>query len=714
MISEKPGRNGACELFLLSMASLFVELLVIRWMSADVRAFTVFRTFPLVTCFVGLGAGFAIGHDRIFKFTPFAALLFTLTMFMCDASGISFWGFPSIHNYQWQGLLPAPASILPLVSFMLTLFLLLAGPFAMCLCIGSRLGVLFNRQSPLHAYGMNLAGAIAGSMVFAALSYSGLEPWFLLAAICLLILFFVIRNHNLSWGPVAAVALMFLAGIFPGRQTSWVSTIQTDFSKEPTRTYWSPYQRLDVSVFRTGVMQYSETDGLELATNRAFYQYCFLDVDAGHYPPASARLIADRGKHYELPFGMVQPRDVLVVGAGLGQDVIYALKCGAQTVDAVEIDPVIVRLGKRFNAAYASLKVNLICDDARHFLGANKKKYDLIIFSLLDSHTVVGQGSSVRLDAYVYTVESITQAMSALKPGGVLVASFFAAVPWIPDRLYGTMKTAAGYAPMVLTDKESKSWRGNMCFVLGDRVRDGTQITPAGWEIATLGETSRILTDDWPFLYVKTGGVDVLYMLVVAQILMISIFAVRRHLFAGPDASLWQMFFLGAAFLLLELHAISFLSLIYGSTWLTSAIVINGILIMILIANMLVIKIGHLFIKRQPMLYLALLSLILMSYLLPPEIILRGSVETYGRVLLTALTLLPMCVAGIIFAAAFSTATNAARSLAFNLFGAVIGGLLEYLSVFYGIKSLELIAAVLYLFSFACLIRNRAKVPEHV
>lgn len=48
--------------------------------------------------------------------------------------------------------------------------------------------------------------------------------------------------------------------------------------------------------------------------------------------------------------------------------------------------------------------------------------------------------------------------------------------------------------------------------------------------------------------------------------------------------------FLGAAFLLLELQSIARLSLLYGSTWYTSAIVINSVLLMILGANFLVIK----------------------------------------------------------------------------------------------------------------------------
>ena len=65
--SETPenGKPPYMELFFLSLASLIVELLIIRWISADIRAFTIFKTFPLVTCFVGLGVGTAqTSHQR--------------------------------------------------------------------------------------------------------------------------------------------------------------------------------------------------------------------------------------------------------------------------------------------------------------------------------------------------------------------------------------------------------------------------------------------------------------------------------------------------------------------------------------------------------------------------------------------------------------------------------------------------------------------------
>jgi Flp pilus assembly pilin Flp len=53
--------------------------------------------------------------------------------------------------------------------------------------------------------------------------------------------------------------------------------------------------------------------------------------------------------------------------------------------------------------------------------------------------------------------------------------------------------------------------------------------------------------------------------------------------------------------------------------------------------------------------------------------------------------------AGVIFSEALRRAKETAQPLASNLSGAVVGGMLEYGSILWGIKSLYLIAAVVYI-----------------
>jgi hypothetical protein len=202
----------------------------------------------------------------------------------------------------------------------------------------------------------------------------------------------------------------------------------------------------------------------------------------------------------------------------------------------------------------------------------------------------------------------------------------------------------------------------------------------------------------------STNVIDWPYFLVLAAVLLMSVYAARRFLFAQNTLSCWHMFFMGAAFLLLELHAISFLSLLYGSTWITSAIVINSILIVILIANAAVKQFSEKISKNLLLVYAGLFISIVISYFLPTDILLAAAQNNQFAIycFMTIITILPMGIAAIIFAVAFASATNISQAMAFNLFGAVIGGLLEYLSNYFGIRALDLLAAGLYFASALC------------
>lgn len=701
--------RNALELFWLSAVSLFFELLIIRWVSADIRAFTVFRTFPLITCFVGLGVGFAIGKDENYKYLPLATLLFALLLKLADFVGIGFWGFPSLSVFQWNNLvgLMHVTDTAYLVVFMLVIILLLAFPFGMCVCIGARLAVLFSGMKPLHAYSLNVGGAIAGSVLFPVLSYLGLAPWqLLLIGFAPIAVDMFLKERKIAPAALLVFILVPLAYLcVPSQHGKPLIPALTNYRAQEAKTLWSPYQRIDLSVYRDPARN-NQFLGLELSVNRAFYQY-FFNLIPGTVISDTELIGSSLRKDYNLPFSFNSAEDVLIVGAGTGQNVSSALAAGAQHVDAVEIDPVILEVGRKYNPDYSSAKVSLICDDARHFMAQSKKHYDVINFSTLDSHTVAGLGSSVRIDAYVYTKESIETALSLLKDDGVIEISFVTNGPWMEKRLYDTFTRAAGYPPRVLEGKMIGT-----IFLLGPQVKNGTIKMPADYLSRKEEPGSvRILTDDWPYLYVRTDVVDWPYLLVLGEIMLISLWAGRHFLFVKPEGSSWQMFFLGAAFMLLELHAISYLSLLYGSTWVTSALVINFILAIILVANAFVDRYTMAFTRRQDLVYLLLLLSIFTSYLLP-SMNLTGSGQGSRMIacgLVSLLTILPMGIAAVVFAGSFAAVTSVSRALAFNLFGAVVGGLLEYLSNYTGIRSLNLVAMTLYVFSAICCFANRTK-----
>src|SRR6202165_3467364 len=99
---------------------------------------------------------------------------------------------------------------------------------------------------------------------------------------------------------------------------------------------------------------------------------------------------------------------MLVIGAGSGNDVSRALEWGAERVDAVEIDPVIYSLGSRDHPdkPYSDHRVFVHLDDGRNYLHSTKKKYDLIIYALVDSLVLHSGHSNIRLESYLFTAEA--------------------------------------------------------------------------------------------------------------------------------------------------------------------------------------------------------------------------------------------------------------------------------------------------------------------
>ena len=166
-----------------------------------------------------------------------------------------------------------------------------------------------------------------------------------------------------------------------------------------------------------------------------------------------------------------------------------------------------------------------------------------------------------------------------------------------------------------------------------------------------------------------------------------------------------HMFFLGAAFLLIEVTAISKLMLLFGSTWVVNVFVISAVLVMILLANLLVLK-------RPPATLLPAYGLLLVSlllaYLVPVDRLFIGGYLLKG-VLAGLLYSLPVFFAGIIFATAFAGSRSAASALGSNLIGGVLGGLAECVSYLTGIRFLTILAMLFYLAAFLLWRRNSAE-----
>lgn len=144
--------------------------------------------------------------------------------------------------------------------------------------------------------------------------------------------------------------------------------------------------------------------------------------------------------------------------------------------------------------------------------------------------------------------------------------------------------------------------------------------------------------------------------------------------------------------MLLEAQIVSKMALLFGTTWVVNAVVVSGLLCLIVGANLVY---GAL--PRIPLsiAYAGLFLSLALMYAVPLQKLFFESWMLRG-VVATLILCTPVFFAGIIFISSFARAGFRGSALGSNLFGSLIGGLLESSSLWFGLKSLTVIAALLY------------------
>jgi len=696
------------DLLWLSALSLFFELVAIRWLASEIRAFTIFKNFPLIACYVGLGYGYMKDSGNgLFKLFPFLLLALVAIVSTSDLTGLTYMLVPGLRtgiHAGWMDMTHPPKAAIEDMRLYTTLsiavffgiFVLVA---AMMAAMGQRLGKLFNSGPALQSYLVNLIGSALGILVFSVLSFCGTPPlvWITIGCLCALWSF---RETKIGMGVL--VGVIALVALMPAR-----SVFDLGPNGKP-RIEWSPYHRVDVAPQYYGDPKAPDAKrvGLRVSVNKGYFQQA-LNLSPefiNSLPDAERKRVEDfRFDQYELPYFFLKPKRVLIMGAGTGNDVASALKNGAEYIDAVEIDPKMIELGKELHPEhpYDSPKVHVHVNDARAFLRQNPdKKYDLVLTGFLDSHTVAGNSLSVRLDDYVYTVDGMKDAIDHVAPGGVYSITYCDAekmVGWLSQRLVKNIRIAAGDGTqtMIVKKDDGGIWHlfapatPEMLAKVPELVKDHAYTDETNMDPGDI----RSSTDDWPFLYLSTMSVDPLYLAINACILLLAWATCGTSIRKNSLARRWHLFFLGAAFLLLELSIIDRLALVFGTTWFVNSVCIFAVLTAIILSNLLVIKKPNL--MSLPVLYACLLGSLVAVYLTPLQSLTALGMWVGGGIA-SALSAVPIFFAGLIFSTSFKSEDKPSAGLAFNILGAVVGGLLEYVATYTGIRSLLLVAAVLY------------------
>ena len=383
------------------------------------------------------------------------------------------------------------------------------------------------------------------------------------------------------------------------------------------------------------------------------------------------------------------------------------------TVDAVEIDPAIRNLGEREHPEhpYDSPQVTTYLTDARAFLKRTTKSYDLILFGLLDSHTQFSDYSNMRLDNFVYTEESFEEAKARLKPDGVIFIKFQVDRPWMSRRIADMLQHTFGKPPVTFLAVSSYAVPAT-CFVISPsgRVEEAVTADPrlaefiAKNKITLQDKPVPPTTDDWPYLYQQGRWVPRTYVGVAVVVILLTVILYLQIPEARQQMPSLFFFGMGAGFLLLETQVISRLALYFGTTWQVNGIVISAMLITLLLANV-VVQYSSRFLRRSWLLA-ALLASLLGVYLLPASRLSQN--PAVAGILMALAFSVPVFFAGLLFGTEFQKTSSPSSALGANILGAVVGGLLENLSLLTGMRALLLITIAFYcLAGFAFLNRSR-------
>ena len=740
-------RRAAAELFLISGLILFLELACIRWFPAHVLFLTFFTNTVLLACFLGMSLGcLAAGRERRYlNSTPLLLALTLVTALAIELVRDRMEAVLDVGNQASPQLVffgteynvrtnvdhfVIPIELLGGVFFLL-IALVMVGP-------GQELGRAMTRlPNRVRAYSVNIFGSIVGIVLFSLVAWLQLSPGWWFAVVVLGLAYFLLpRSITKTDAPRLALlgAIVLLA-----------SATKLFSSMDGHHEFWSPYYRTD------------------------FYpQHDFIRVNLiGHQRmiPRDATFPA-----YALPYllnrdsGGRKVDDALIIGAGSGNDVSRALQWGVEHIDAVEIDPQIRALGQAHHPdrPYADTqRVTLHQADGRNFLRTTDKKYDLVIYALVDSLVLHSSYSNIRLESYLFTKEAIDDVKRCLKPGGLFVMYNYYRQGWIVARLQKTLTATFGSPPPLVftfpyldTVDPETGWEGFTFFVAGDatalenlrrafhlsapsaerqagsekisywldgRLSPGpsspngfTQQPAAGdkddwyqFSPATVSEPTdlKIATDDWPFLYLRGAMIPALSLrgaaiMGASALVLLLCFAPRTRSEERCRARDHWIFDGRMFFLGAGFMLIETKAVVNMALLFGSTWMVNAV---VFLAVLVMILLANLFVLTvKPRLlwpyYVGLLAILALNIAIPLDSFLGWSTEL-RTIGSCLLVFAPIGFAAVIFAQSFDRTRFADQALGFNIAGAMLGGLAEYCSMLLGFRYLLLVAMAFYLLS---------------
>ena len=421
-------------LAVISAAILAYEVLLVRLFA--IVQWHHFAYMAISIALLGFGASgtlLALWQDWVrTRFTAIFAVSATLFALSAPASFLAAQALP----FNALAVVWEPGQLL----YLLAMYLLLVVPFfcgAMCVglafvCYGDEVG---------RIYAFNLIGSAVGALGIVVVLFvlPPSDTLRLIAAMGFIATALVALNRRLVLWPALSAGAVILAITVWVLPDGWFALRISDYKGLPSALKVLGTKVLSersgplslLSVVESPNVPFRYVPGLSLNAPAAPSDQLGVFVDGGSVTPITRfdgrreRLAYLDYTTDALAYHLVEQPSVLVLGAGGGSGVLQALYHRATRIDAVELDPNMVRLVGEAYAEYAGdiysqPEIRVHVAEARGFITSSKHEWDLVQLPLLDAFGAGAAGVHGLSETYIYTVEAFEHYLQRLHPGGWL------------------------------------------------------------------------------------------------------------------------------------------------------------------------------------------------------------------------------------------------------------------------------------------------------
>jgi predicted membrane-bound spermidine synthase len=423
-------------LFVVTLATLMYEILLTRIFS--VTMWYHFAFLAISIAMFGMTAGALLVYLRPHFFTParvhghlaWSSLLFSVTVVL---SFLAHLALPFSFDITVRGV-----TSLALTYIAVTIPFVFSG---ICVC----LALTRFPENVSKLYAADLAGAAVGCILFKFTLDLTDGPTAVIVVAFLASSGATLFAHNVSKGLRTAclafgLAFFIFSAVHTGMVWNQSPLIKVTWEKgvKAEKTLyekWNSFSRIAVRG-NPNVPQLPHGWGLSPRYPAPAFPIpqLFLNIDAS----AGTYLTNFDGRMHRIEFlkydivnlahYIRQNADVLAVGVGGGRDILSALVFDQKSVQGVEINKAILdAVNGTFGPFTGHLdkhpKVTFINDEARSYIARQKRKFDIIQVSLIDTWAATAAGAFVLTENSLYTIEAWKVFLERLSPGGVLTFS---------------------------------------------------------------------------------------------------------------------------------------------------------------------------------------------------------------------------------------------------------------------------------------------------